>query len=109
MTLTQTIITIALVMVGTMLTRFLPFIIFPSSKKPPEIIKVLSTSLPYAVMGMLVIYGISDSFFTQFHGLFEIISIVVIVVLHRWKKNTLLSIAAGTITYMLLVQIQPYL
>ncbi len=104
MTLTQGFITIAVVMLGTMLTRFLPFIVFPSSKEPPKIIKELCTVLPYAVMGMLVIFGIKDSFVTQFHGLFEIIAIIIIVILHKWKKNTLLSIAVGTAVYMVMIQ-----
>ncbi len=105
MTTTQQIITIAAVMFGTMLTRFLPFVIFPSNKKPPKFIEVLSTSLPYAVMGMLIVYCVRNSFFSENHGVFELISIAAVVLLHKWKKNMLLSIAGGTIIYMAIVQL----
>ncbi len=105
MTITQQVITIAVVMLGTMLTRFLPFIIFPSNKKPPKFIEVLSTSLPYAVMGMLIVYCVRNAFFTENHGVFELFSIVAVVLLHKWKKNMLLSIAGGTVIYMALVQL----
>ncbi len=104
MTITQDIIIIAVVMFGTMLTRFLPFLLFPSSKEPPKFIKYLGTVLPFAVIGLLVVYCLREAVFTEFHGLFEAVSILLIVILHRWKKNTLLSIGAGTVFYMLLVQ-----
>lgn len=104
MTITQSVITILVVILGTMITRFLPFILFPEGKKIPTYITYLGTVLPYAVIGMLVVYCLKDAAFSAYHGLPEFISIVVIVILHRWKKNTLLSIALGTILYMTLVQ-----
>ncbi|MFI3213772.1 MAG: AzlD domain-containing protein [Eubacteriales bacterium] len=104
MTISQGIITILIVMVGTMLTRFLPFIVFPSNKKPPKFIQYLGLVLPYAVIGLLIIYCLKDVVFTATHGLPEYISMLFIFILHKWKKNTLLSIAGGTILYMLLVQ-----
>ena len=104
MTTTQSIITIAMVMLGTMITRFLPFIIFPSNKQPPKVIQYLGKVLPFAVVGLLVVYCLKDAFYGSFHGLPEIISIVFIVILHKWRKNTLLSIGLGTILYMFLVQ-----
>lgn len=104
MTTVQQIATISIVVLGTMLTRFLPFLIFPEGKTPPHFITYLGTVLPYAVIGLLVVYCLKDAVFTSFHGLPELIAIGSIVILHKWKKNTLLSIGAGTILYMVLVQ-----
>ena len=97
MTTAQSIITILAVVLGTMITRFLPFIIFPEGKEPPAYITYLGTVLPYAVIGLLVIYCLKDAVFTSYHGLPELISIVFIIVLHKWKKNTLLSILRRSI------------
>ena len=104
MSTTQSILTILVIMLGTMLTRFLPFLIFPSSKSPPTYIKHLGIVLPYAVMGLLVVYSLKDAFFSTFHGFPEFIAILFIFILHKWKKSTLLSISGGTIFYMILVQ-----
>lgn len=104
MTTLQKIFTIFAVIAGTMLTRFLPFILFPEGKKPPKYISWLGTVLPYGVLGFLVVYSLKDAPFSPFHGLPELIAIVFIVLLHKWRKNTLLSIAGGTILYMYLVQ-----
>ncbi len=105
MTLTQQIITIGMVVLGTMLTRFLPFIVFPAGKPTPKYIQYLGKVLPGAVFGLLVIYCLKNvSIFTGSHGLPELIAIVLVVVLHLWKRQMLLSIAGGTICYMLLVQ-----
>lgn len=103
MTTAQSIITIFMVILGTMITRFLPFIIFPEEKTPPKYITYLGTVLPYAVIGLLVVYCLKDAVFTTYHGLPEIIAIAFIIFLHKWKK-TLLSIGAGTVLYMSLVQ-----
>lgn len=104
MTTTQAIITIAAVVLGTMATRFIPFIIFPEGKNPPEFVKYLGTVLPYAAIGLLVIYCLKDVPASSTHGLSEAIAIVFIVLLHKWKKSTLLSIGGGTVLYMVLVQ-----
>ena len=80
MTTTQAIITIAAVVLGTMATRFIPFII------SPEFIKYLGTVLPYAAIGLLVIYCLKDVPASSTHGLPEAIAIVFIVLLHKWKK-----------------------
>lgn len=104
MTTTQSIITIIVVVLGTMTTRFLPFIIFPESKTPPKIVTYLGTVLPYAVIGLLVVYCLKDAVFSEYHALPELIAIAVVVAIHKWKKNTLLSISAGTILYMIFVQ-----
>ena len=104
MTVAQSALTILAVVAATMLTRFLPFLIFPEGKTPPAAVTYLGTVLPYAVIGLLVVYCLKDAVFTSWHGLPGLIAIVFIVALHKWKKNTLLSIAGGTILYMILVQ-----
>ena len=106
MSLTQQIITIAMVVLGTVLTRFLPFIVFPSCKPTPQYVQYLGKVLPAAVIGLLVIYCFKDvSLVSGSHGLPEFIGVVVVALLHLWKKNMLLSIAGGTIVYMILVQL----
>lgn len=106
MTLIEKIITIGMVVLGTVITRFLPFILFPVNKPTPKFIQYLGKVLPSAVLGMLVIYSMKDvNILIGNHGLPELIAIAVVVGLHLWKRQMLLSIAAGTISYMLLVQI----
>ncbi len=106
MTLTQQIITIAIVVLGTMLTRFLPFLLFPAGKPTPKYVRYLGKVLPPAVFGMLVIYCLRNvSIFTGSHAIPEMLSIALVVALHLWKRQMLLSIAGGTVCYMLLVQL----
>ena len=105
MTVTQQLITIAMVIFGTMLTRFLPFLLFPTGKPTPKYIQYLGKVLPAAVFGLLVIYSLKNvSIFAGSHGIPEFISIAVVIGLHLWKRQMLLSIAGGTACYMLLVQ-----
>lgn len=106
MSVTQQIITIAMVVLATMLTRFLPFIVFPPGKPTPKYIQYLGKVLPAAVFGLLVIYCLKNvDVMTGSHGLPELISIAVVIGLHLWKRNMLISIAGGTVCYMLLVQL----
>lgn len=91
-------------LLGTMMTRFLPFLIFPEGKEPPEFIQYLGKVLPYAVIGLLVIYCLKDVPGSGTYGIPEFLAIAFIVFLHRWKKSILLSIGGGTVFYMLLVQ-----
>lgn len=105
MTLAQQILTIAVIVLGTMATRFLPFLLFPSGKPTPKYIQYLGKVLPAAVFGMLVIYCLKNvSLFSGNHAIPELLSIAVVVALHLWKRQMLLSIAGGTVFYMLLVQ-----
>lgn len=105
MTLTEQIITIAVIVAGTALTRFLPFLLFPAEKPTPEYIRYLGKVLPAAIFGLLVIYCLKDiNFMEGNHGVPEFISIAAVVALHYWKRQMLLSIAGGTVLYMLLVQ-----
>ena len=106
MTMTQQIITIGMVILGTVLTRFLPFMLFPAGKPTPKYIQYLGTVLPSAVFGLLVVYCLKGvSLFAGSHGVPELISIAVVIGLHTWKRQMLLSIAGGTLCYMLLVQL----
>ena len=106
MTLTQRLVTIALCALATMLTRFLPFLLFSSRRPTPKYVRYLGRALPPAIFGMLVVYCQKNvSIVSDSHGLPELIAIAVTVGLHLWKRQTLLSIAGGTIAYMLLIQL----
>lgn len=105
MTTAQLWITIGIMAAGTALTRFLPFVCFPDAEKTPSAIRYLGRVLPYAVMGMLVIYCLKDvSLLSAPHGLPECLALLSVLLLHLWRRNTLLSILGGTVAYMLLVQ-----
>jgi branched-subunit amino acid transport protein AzlD len=102
--MTDTILSITVMAVVTALLRFLPFMIFRGDKKTPDFISYLGKVLPYAIMGMLVVFCLkSVDFRGGVHGLPEIVSILVIVLAHWWKKNTILSILVGTICYVAIV------
>ena len=106
MTLTQQIITIGLCILGTMATRFLPFIVFNENRKTPEFVQYIGRFLPSAVFGMLIVYCLRNvSVFQGSHGIPELISILVTGGLHIWKRNMLLSIFVGTVCYMLLLHL----
>lgn len=106
MTITEQIITIGVIAAGTMLTRFLPFLVFSAGKPTPKYVKFLGRYLPAAVFGLLVIYCLRNvSLFSFSHGVPELIAIAVVAALHLWKRQMLLSIAGGTAVYMLLVQL----
>lgn len=99
------ILIVAAMVIGTQITRFLPFVLFPEGKKTPEFVNYLSRTLPYATMGLLVVYCLRNiDFGAAPYGAAELLSVGLIVILHRLKGNTLLSIGAGTICYMILVQ-----
>ena len=94
---------IALVTAGL---RFLPFAVFRDSKKTPKFIEKLSRVLPYAIMGMLVVYCLKGISFESAAGFLPaLIACTVVGVLYVWKRNTLVSIICGTLCYMLLVQL----
>lgn len=105
MTLSQQIITIAAVALATMLTRFLPFILFPAGKKTPAFVSYIGKVLPAAVFGLLVVYCLKDVHPLSWpFGLPELIAVAIVAVLHLKWRQMLVSIAGGTIVYMLLVQ-----
>ena len=97
-------ILIAVMAIVTMLLRFLPFIVF--NKNTPAYISYLGKVLPAALIGMLVVYCLKDvSVLESPHGIPELIAALSVVVLQAWKRNSLISILSGTVTYMLLVQL----
>ena len=106
MTLTEQIITIVICSLGTMATRFLPFMVFSSKKPTPKYVQYLGKALPAAIFGMLVVYCLKNvTILTGTHAIPELIAILVVIGVHLWKRQMLLSIACGTVCYMLLVQL----
>ena len=96
---------IAVIALVTAVLRFLPFWIFGENRKTPPLVAYLGQVLPYAIMGMLVVYCLKGvSITAPPFGISEAIGCAVVAGLHIWKRNTLLSIGAGTLCYMLLVQ-----
>ena len=88
----------------TALTRFLPFLIF--SRRVPSWVQYLGRVLPFAVIGMLVVYCLKNvTLLSAPHGLPEFLAVAAVALLHIWKRNTLLSIFGGTAFYMVLVQL----
>lgn len=102
----QAFLIILAISVGTQITRWLPFWLFPESKEPPKLVAYLGHMLPAAMMGLLVVYCLKGVQWTAApHGAPELIAIAAVAALHRWKGNVLLSIAGGTVLYMVLVQV----
>lgn len=96
---------IAVMAAATVITRFLPFWIFPAGRPVPGAVRYLGRVLPYAVSALLVVYCLKGVSLTAFpYGLPEAASILLIALLHRWRGNVLLSIAGGSVCYVLLVQ-----
>ncbi len=101
----HSILLIVVMAVVTFVLRAFPFIVFSGKKPTPQFVTYLGKVLPYAIIGMLVIYCVKDiSFASLGNFLPYIIAGAVVVLLHVWKRNTLLSIIAGTLSYMALVQ-----
>ena len=97
---------VAVIAVVTALLRFLPFLLFPEGKKRPAIIDYLCRYLPAAIMGMLVVYCLKNVSLAAWpHGIPEVIALTAVVLLHLWRRNSLISIFGGTAIYMLLVQV----
>lgn len=96
---------IAVVAVCTLITRCIPFLVFGRKNEVPGIVAYLGKVLPAAIMAALVVYCLKNiNLMTSPHGLPELISVTVVTVLHLWKRNTLLSIAGGTVCYMMLIR-----
>lgn len=97
---------IVVITLVTMATRFLPFLIFGEKRKTPVIITYLGQVLPFAIMGMLVVYCMKDvAFLSPPFGIPELVGCVIVALLHLWKRNSLLSIGVGTVCYMVMVQL----
>ena len=104
--MSHTIMVIAVTAVVTAALRFIPFFVFGGKKEEPACIRYLGHVLPGAIMAMLVVYCLKGVSFMSVAGFMpELIASAVVVALHVWRRNTLLSIIGGTVTYMLLVQL----
>lgn len=100
------VLTIIVISAVTVLLRFLPFAVFSGERKTPEFITYLGKALPCAIMGMLVVYCLKGvSVTTSPFGIPELVSCAVVILLHIWKRNTLLSIVSGTACYMVLIRL----
>ena len=105
MTKLEMLLMVLAVALGTQITRWLPFLLFPENRQPPAVARQLGQLLPPAVMGLLVVYCLKSVTPLAFpYGAPEAIAIAFIAALHKWKHNTLLSIGGGTVLYMVLVQ-----
>ena len=105
MSVIQQIITIGMCAIGTMFTRFLPFVVFNEKRKTPKYIQYLGKVLPGAIFSMLIVYCLRYVNITGYsYGIPELIAILITVILHKTQRKMLLSIAGGTISYMILVQ-----
>lgn len=101
----DTLILIVIIAICTLLTRIIPFLIFPANRKTPKYILYLGNVLPFAIIGMLVVYCLKGITPLQYpFGLPELIAITTIVIVHKWKHRLLLSIGGGTLLYIVLVQ-----
>lgn len=101
---THSAILIAVCALITAALRFIPFIVFSGKRKTPEFINYLGKVLPFAIMGMLVVFCLKSTSVTSFpYGIPELISVISVIILHVWKRNTLLSIISGTVCYILLI------
>ncbi len=102
---THAVLLIATITVVTVSLRFLPFLIFSGGRKTPEFVTWLGKVLPYAIIGMLVVYCLKNvSLISAPFGAPEFLACFIVILLHIWKRNSLLSIGGGTLCYMLLVQ-----
>lgn len=101
----ETLVMVLAMAAGIMATRFLPFLLFSRKDRVPEAVSYLGAALPHAAMAMLLVYCLKDVRLAESpHGLPEAIALLVTAGLELWRRNILLSIAGGTVAYMLLVQ-----
>ena len=106
MTTRQIIITVLMLTLATVLTRALPFLVFSRMNNPPKFITYLGKALPPAIFALLLVYCLKGvDLFAGSHGIPEAIALAIVVLLHLWKRQMLLSIGVGTVVYMLLVQL----
>ena len=102
---TRAVFMILIIAVCTFITRLVPFALFSGKGEPAPVIRFLGKALPAAVMGILIIYCVRNVSLTNINTLLpQLIAIAAVALLHIWKRNNLLSIGAGTLLYMLLVQ-----
>jgi branched-subunit amino acid transport protein AzlD len=101
----ESLLTIGVIALTTLLTRALTFVIFRADKKTPPMIEYLGKVLPFAIIGMLVVYALRDVNVMEYpYGIPEAIAGIFVVMIHKWKHNLMLSIGGGTVLYMVLIQ-----
>ena len=106
MTLSEELITVALCSAATVITRFLPSVVFSGKGESPKYIQYLGKALPAAIFALLVVYCFKNvDILSGSHGIPEAISLFTVILLHLWKRKILLSMAGGTLCYMTLVQL----
>ena len=106
MSLTEEIITIGMCVLATLITRFLPFVLFSEKNRTPKFVEYLGKALPAAIFALLVVYCLRNVDITSgSRGIPEAVSVLVVAALHLWKRKILLSMAGGTFCYMILVQL----
>ena len=102
----HSVLMVIVISIVTMGLRFLPLWIFGNGQQTPKLIQYLGKVLPYAIMGMLVVFCLkSVSLMNHPYGIPEALATLTVVLLHVYKRNTLLSIVGGTVVYMVLVQV----
>lgn len=90
---------------GTIFTRALPFLLFSGKRQPPPFVTYLGKVLPYAIIGLLVVYSFRNTRLMQYpYGVPEMIAMLTVIGLHKWKHSFMLSILGGTAVYMILLQ-----
>ena len=105
LTTLESLLIIGVIALTTLLTRALTFVIFSGDKKTPTVIEYLGKVLPFALVGMLVVYALRHVSVVQYpFGIPEAIAGIFVVVIHKWKHNLMLSIGGGTALYMVLIQ-----
>lgn len=106
MTTPQAVLTIAVVVIATLLTRFLPYIAFPEGKKIPDFILYLGKVLAPAVFGLLVVYCLRKTdVLSSPHGLPELISLAAVILLYKWRYDMVAPLVGGTVCYMVLIRL----
>jgi branched-subunit amino acid transport protein AzlD len=96
--------TIGIIAIITWVTRGLPYLVF-TKKRPPQMVTYLGAVLPASIMIILVVYCLRNTQFTIYpYGAAESISVLVVVIMQLWRKDTLISIFAGTVCYMVLIR-----
>lgn len=106
MSVWQMLIMAGLMALASLLLRAAPFLLFPASRPTPRYVLYLGRFLPFAIIGLLIVYCLKNVSFVAFpFGLPEAIALLYVAAIHLWRKNTLLSIGTGTVLYMVLVQV----
>ena len=100
------VLAIAVITAITLFTRAFPFLFFTRGRKPSALVLYLGRILPPAIIALLVVYSLKDVQLTAApHGIPELIACALVLVLQQWKRSAILSIGAGTVAYMLMIQV----